>query len=269
MKFAELARCSCLRTAFSSVSSAARHRAKIPARMKAAFFVFCLALLTGCSSGGTIDRLEVSFQPQPLQPSTVPRSGVVFLGDSIFGGWDLNAEFHGQGYINGGMFGYRTDQLLALLPDVLSGQKVCHGLQGDPNFPLTCVQLSQPPAKIVLFAGWNDMIQSIREDMIVLNLRTIVDQAHAQGVEVVLCVPYRWDSAHLVSWMQPFTPTSAVFPYSATELPLDSDLRATQSTPLADFDSALFGQSAYTVDGLHPDSAGHAAMHNALVGLLQ
>jgi hypothetical protein len=237
--------------------------------MKAAIFVFGLGLLTSCGGTGTVSRLETSFQPQPLQPSTVPRSGVVFLGDSIFGAWDLGAEFQGKGYVNGGMFGFRTDQLLALLPDLLSGDKVCHGLEGDANFPLTCARLSQPPAKIVLFAGWNDMIQSVGEDNIIFNLRTIVDRAHAQGVEVVLCVPYRWDSAHLASWMQPFTPTSTVFPYSPTELALDSDLRATQFTQLADFDAALFGQAAYTSDGLHPDSTGHAALHNALAALLQ
>src|SRR5262249_34641773 len=197
-------------------SSTWRHQrhAKIPATMKAAVLVLGLTLLTSCGGGGTVGTLQLSFQPQGLQPPTVLRSGVVFLGDSIFGGWDLDAEFPGRGYVNGGMFGFRTDQLLALLPEVLSGKKVCHGLEGNSDFPLSCAQLSQPPATIVLFAGWNDMIQSVPEDVIVFNLRTIVDRAHAQGVEVVLCVPYRWDSSHLAPWMQPFTPTAALFPYS-------------------------------------------------------
>src|SRR5262249_401373 len=165
---------------------AAQRHAKIPATMKAAVLVLGLTLLTSCGGGGTVGTLQLSFQPQALQPPRVLRSGVVFLGDSIFGGWDLAAEFPGQGYVNGGMFGFRTDQLLALLPEVLSGKKVCHGLEGNSDFPLTCAQLSQPPATIVLFAGWNDMIQSVPEDVIVFNLRTIVDRAHAQGVEVVL-----------------------------------------------------------------------------------
>src|SRR5579864_9146589 len=99
-----------------------------------------LFLLVGC--GGS----------QPPQPS------VIFFGDSIFGAWDLQNYFPGKGYVNGGMFGYRTDQLKALLPDVLSGNKVCHGLDGNSTFPLTCVSVT-PPKTIVIMAGWNNLFQ--------------------------------------------------------------------------------------------------------------
>jgi hypothetical protein len=86
--------------------------------------IILLLLLLGCG-GGT--------RPGPPQPSTI------FFGDSIFGAWNLDTYFPGKGYVNGGMFGYRTDQMKAILPDVLSGNKVCHGLDGDATFPLSCV----------------------------------------------------------------------------------------------------------------------------------
>jgi hypothetical protein len=156
-------------------------------QMKATIFVLCL-LLAGCD-GATHNIPQskaVAFQPQALKPSPY-----LPVGRSVPWGFDLpplglGTDFPGKGYVNGGMFGYRSDQLLPLLPDVLSGKKVCHGLEGNPDYPLTCVQLTQPPAKIVLFAGWNDMIQSTPAETIVFNLRTIVDQAHAQGAEVLL-----------------------------------------------------------------------------------
>jgi lysophospholipase L1-like esterase len=233
-----------------------------------ATFVLLLISLVGC--GGSMSTPKAPTfagapQPQPLQPPTVPRSGVVFLGDSITGRWDLDSFFPGKGYINGGMFGYRTDQLRALLPDVLSGKQVCHGLDGDPQFPLVCTSLPKPPATIVLFAGWNDLTQA-RDDHTLADLRGIIDTAHGQGVRVILCSLYRWDSAHLASWMQPFSPTTTPpFPYSADLLPLDDGIDSTQGTDIVDLYVTFFGQSDYTIDGLHLNSTGYAEMHDALI----
>lgn len=103
-----------------------------------------LLLLVGC--GGSIQH------PQPPQPS------VIFFGDSIFGAWNLETYFPGKEYVNGGRFGYRTDQLTTILPDVLSGHKVCHGLDGDITFPLSCVSVT-PPKTIVIMAAWNNFLQ--------------------------------------------------------------------------------------------------------------
>ena len=111
-----------------------------------------LFVLVGC--GGSVQHNP---QSQP-RPQSAP---VVFFGDSIFGRMDLNAYFPGADYVNGGMFGYRTDQLKAILPDVLSGNKVCHGLDGNSDFPLTCASI-QPPKTIVILAGWNDFFRATR-----------------------------------------------------------------------------------------------------------
>jgi hypothetical protein len=97
--------------------------------MKITIFALLL-LLVGC--GGSVHRI------QPLAPS------VIFFGDSIFGAWNLETYFPGKEYVNGGMLGYRTDQLRAILPDVLSGNRVCHGLDGDSTFPLACAPVTPP-----------------------------------------------------------------------------------------------------------------------------
>ncbi len=56
------------------------------------------------------------------------------------------------------MLGYRTDQLRTIFPDVLSGDRVYHGLYGDSTFPLACVPVT-PLKTIVIMAGWNNLIQ--------------------------------------------------------------------------------------------------------------
>src|SRR6478735_3908515 len=87
-------------------------------------------LLIGC--GGSV-------KPQSsLHTSTVPRSGTVFVGDSIIGRWNLDTYFPGKGYVNAGWFGKRTDEILAVFPSILDGSRVCHGfdgIPGDPGFP--------------------------------------------------------------------------------------------------------------------------------------
>src|SRR5580698_9549013 len=108
--------------------------------MKSAFFAMALVSVVGC--GGNV---------QQAPSSSIPRSGVVFVGDSIFGRLITNTTFTSTGYVDGGMFGYRTDQLLALLPQVLSGNEVCHGLSGNNAFPLICAKVP-PPRAIVIYA---------------------------------------------------------------------------------------------------------------------
>ena len=115
--------------------------------MKTATVLLLLCALSGC--GG------ISHDPTFI----ANRTGVLVYGDSIIGKWDLDAYFPGKGYINGGHFGKRTDELLAALPDALSGKNVCSGYDGDANTPstLTCRPIP-PPATIVILAGWNVVV---------------------------------------------------------------------------------------------------------------
>jgi GDSL-like lipase/acylhydrolase family protein len=203
-------------------------------------------LLVGC--GGDTG-------PERPQPSTI------FFGDSIFGAWDLATYFPGKQYVNGGMFGYRTDQLKAILPDALSGNKVCHGLDGNPTFPLSCVQVT-PPKTIVIMAGWNNLFQGNSVNPID-DLQSMASMASAKGVRVIICTVYAYDPAHPAPWMAPTGAAPVTF-YDMWRIPLNNSLGLMRGVTLVDFSTLLQGQSDYTADGIHPNDSGYAQMRDLL-----
>jgi lysophospholipase L1-like esterase len=213
--------------------------------MKSAILALLL-LSIGC--GGTQ-------RPQPPQPS------VVFFGDSIFGAWNLDSFFPGKGYVNGGMFGYRTDQLKALLPDVLSGNKVCHGLDGNSSFPLTCVSVTAP-ATIVIMAGWNNFFQGNVGNP-ADDLQAMADMATAEGVKVIICTLYAYDPAHPTPWMVPTGDAPVTF-YDMWRIPLNNSIGQMRGVTFVDFSALFDGQSGYTLDGVHPNDSGYAEMRNLI-----
>jgi len=93
---------------------------------------------------------------------------VVFLGDSITDGWKLNEYFPEKPYINRGISGQTTPQMLIRMrPDVIAHK----------------------PAVMVLLAGTNDIAGNtgpMTNEMIEDNIRSIVDLARANGIKVVL-----------------------------------------------------------------------------------
>lgn len=205
-----------------------------------------LLLLVGC--GGTT-------RPQSPQPSTI------FFGDSIFGAWNLDGYFLGKQYVNGGMFGYRTDQLKALLPDVLSGNKVCHGLDGNSTFPLTCVSVT-PPKTIVIMAGWNNLFQDNFGNP-ADDLQSMAAMATAKGVKVIICTVYAYDPAHPAPWMLPTGDAPVTF-YDMWRTPLNNNIGLIPGVTVVDFSGLFNGQSDYTVDGIHPNDSGYAQMRDLL-----
>jgi lysophospholipase L1-like esterase len=200
---------------------------------------------------------------------------VVFVGDSVTGAWNLSNSFPGTNAVNGGIFGYRTDQLLALLPDILTGKKICHGFPPigfgtpDPNFPFTCTSLSKRPDKVFIFLGWNNLFQASTEEA-PAKMQAAADDIDAMvflcqqaGVQVAISTLYRWDSAHLDSWMQPFTPDATLYPYNTPQQRFNAaivSISQARNVPLLDFDTVFVGQAGYTKDGVHPNSNGYQQM---------
>jgi lysophospholipase L1-like esterase len=93
---------------------------------------------------------------------------VVFMGDSITDGWKLDQYFPGRPYVNRGISGQTTPQmLLRFRPDVIDLK----------------------PKVVVILAGTNDIsgntgpttLTTIEE-----NLTSMVELAHANGINVVL-----------------------------------------------------------------------------------
>jgi lysophospholipase L1-like esterase len=97
-----------------------------------------------------------------LPPGTLPR--VVFLGDSITDSWRLNEYFTGRDFINRGIAGQTTLQMLARFrQDVLAIN----------------------PKVVVVLGGINDIAAGISEKQIEDNMATMGDLAKAHGIKVV------------------------------------------------------------------------------------
>ncbi|MGJ5820287.1 SGNH/GDSL hydrolase family protein [Paludibaculum fermentans] len=99
-----------------------------------------------------------------------PESGrVVFMGDSITDGWKLQQQFPGKPYVNRGISGQTTQQMLVrMYPDVIALK----------------------PAAMIVLAGTNDIARNtgpVTLGMITDNLRAMTVLAKASGIKVILC----------------------------------------------------------------------------------
>ncbi|MCB1018853.1 MAG: capsular biosynthesis protein [Bryobacterales bacterium] len=97
--------------------------------------------------------------------ATPEQQRVVFLGDSITDGWQLNQYFPGKPYLNRGISGQITGQMLGRLKaDVLD----------------------RKPRAVVLLGGTNDLARGVPIDAIQNNIAMIADLAAANDVAPVL-----------------------------------------------------------------------------------
>jgi hypothetical protein len=240
------------------------------------FAAVLLLTFSTIACGGSLPRIPIDPQPTPAatpspspSPTPVDRAGTVFVGDSLFGRMNLDAYFPGKGYINAGWFGKRTDEILAVFPQILNGSNVCHGYQNgnDPNWPFSCSSI-KPPAQIVLLIGWNDLTQATSPTTAANNIKQMLILAKAAGVKIFVCVPYEWDSAMPASWMQTWPACSDNYAYSNSLPVLINGIEqagVAESVPIINLQwlfrtGALTGgqcESGYTIDGLHPNDYGY------------
>src|SRR5678816_4915982 len=94
---------------------------------------------------------------------------VVFMGDSITDLWKLEESFPGQPYVNRGIGGQTTPQMLVrMYPDVIDLK----------------------PAAMVLLAGTNDIARNTgpaTAEMIQQNIMAMTELAQLHGMKVILC----------------------------------------------------------------------------------
>ncbi len=106
---------------------------------------------------------------EELKKIPAVRGRVVFMGDSITDGWRLEEYFPGQPYVNRGISGQTTPQMLVrMYPDVIELK----------------------PAAMVLLAGTNDIARNTgpsTAEMIQQNIMAITDLAQHNGIKVLLC----------------------------------------------------------------------------------
>src|SRR6202051_4824031 len=167
-------------------------------------------------------------------------SRIVFLGDSITDNWNLSDSFPGKPYVNRGIGGQTTPQILL-------------------RFRQDVIALK--PKAVVILAGTNDIAENtgpITLEAIEDNLISMVELAQRNGIRVVLCsvlpvARYPWRPEiqsiekiqSLNRWMKNYaSQTGAEF---------------------LDYYSAMVDQKSglkdeLGTDGLHPNHAGYAVM---------
>jgi lysophospholipase L1-like esterase len=106
---------------------------------------------------------------EALTKEPAPPGRVVFFGDSITDGWKLDQFFPGKPYVNRGIGGQTTAQMLVrMFPDVIDLK----------------------PAAIILLAGTNDIARNNGPqtfDQITQNIQAITELAQLHGIKVILC----------------------------------------------------------------------------------
>lgn len=230
------------------------------------FLLLIAACITLTSCGGQVNSPSV---PQQKFVPCVNCFGTVFVGDSIFGRLSTNNNFINAGYIDAGVFGQRTDEMLSRLSEIISGQNVCHGFippSGQSNtsgFPYECVTLTQQPKEIVIMGGWNNFFQNNPGNTALSDIKQMVSMAQAKGIKVVVCTLYAYDTAHPASWMVP-TGNAPVTFYDMWRIPLNQGIENIPSATVVDISNVFSGQSGYTIDGVHPTDAGNNEMLTAI-----
>lgn len=171
---------------------------------------------------------------------------VVFMGDSITDGWALAEAFPGRPYVNRGISGQTTAQMLVrMYPDVVALQ----------------------PAAMVLLAGTNDIAANNGPqtlDMIKHNVMAMVELAQAHHIQVILCA------------LTPISGKQSENRPPADILKLNAWLKeyaAKNKIAYVDYHAAVVDaqgefRSGYSDDGLHPNARGYQLMKAAVLTAL-
>jgi len=197
---------------------------------------------------------------EELRKQPVNAKRVVFLGDSITDFWNLEGSFPGKPYVNRGIGGQTTPQMLVrMYPDVIELK----------------------PAALVILAGTNDIAQNTGPEtalMVEQNLMAITELAQKHGIRVVLCsvtpisdyadMPPDWGGAPATAGATRSKIIQSSQRPPAQILKLNEWLKkyaASVGAEYADYFSVLVDGSGMlkenlSGDGLHPNARGYALM---------
>ena len=180
-----------------------------------------------------------------MGPPQVGKSRVVFLGDSITDGWRLNEYFPDRDFINRGISGQITDQMLARMkPDVMDLQ----------------------PAAVLILAGTNDIARGIPLSTIESNFSLICDLADYSKIKVILATvlpvsDYHKEAAHPNYEMTRFRPPSQIRELNSWMQTFCGQRSYTFLDYYSDMvDASGQMKSELADDGLHPNGAGYRVM---------
>jgi lysophospholipase L1-like esterase len=193
---------------------------------------------------------------QALMKQPVEAGRVVFLGDSITDGYRLDEAFPGKPYINRGISGQTTAQMLVrFYPDVLALK----------------------PAGLILLAGTNDIARNNGPqtlEMIQHNIMAMTELAQGHDVKVILCAVLPISDRTMIpaggrgGGAVPHPPIQSVQRPPADVQSFNAWLKRYAGEKGADYadyyaatvDGQGFLREGYTNDGLHPNAQGYTLM---------
>jgi len=169
---------------------------------------------------------------------------VVFMGDSITAQWELASSFPGRPYINRGIGGQTTSQMLIrIFPDVI-----------DLN-----------PAAMILLPGNNDIARNTGPStptMVEENIEAMTELARAHGIKVILCsVTPIGDFGPAPEVLREQRPTADIRKINQWM----KDYAARANVTYVDYFTALSDATGllkkeFSTDGLHPNPEGRKLM---------
>ena len=175
-------------------------------------------------------------------PSKLPR--VVFLGDSITEGWRLNEYFTGRDFVNRGIGGQTTLQMIA-------------------RFRQDVAALN--PKAVVVLGGTNDIATGVPANQVEENLATLGDLAKAHGIRAAFASILPVNDYHKDA--DPHYEMTPSHP-PATISAINNWLRAycqSQGFVYIDYSAVMVDSSGHmqadlSDDGLHPNAKGYRVM---------
>jgi len=242
---------------------------------------------TNCCLAGTAQTLADQLQDwnqlsryyaanQELKAQPADPKRVVFMGDSITDFWRLAESFPGRSFVNRGISGQTTAQMLVrMFPDVIDLK----------------------PAAMVILAGTNDIARNAGPqtlEMVEENLMAMTELAQAHNIKVILCA--------LTPISDNATPPpaaagrggAAVTPAGRGGAPAPPRRKQSEQRPPTDIlklnawmkdyaaktrsafvdyyavtvDAAGFFRAGFTNDGLHPNTEGYGLMAPAVLAAI-
>lgn len=176
-----------------------------------------------------------------LLPLESGQNRIVFMGDSITEGWPFLELFAGKPYVNRGISGQTTPQMLI-------------------RFRADVIALK--PSVVVIMAGINDIAGNTGPstlEMITDNIFSMAELAKANNIKVILC-------SVLPAFDFPWRPGSFPAEKVVTLNKMIKKYADTNGILYLDYYSAMVNDqkglnAAYSGDGVHPNKTGYEVMN--------
>ena len=179
---------------------------------------------------------------EALKKEAVPAGRVVFFGDSITDGWKLDQYFPGKPYVNRGIGGQTTAQMIVrMFPDVINLK----------------------PAALIVLAGTNDIAGNNGPqtfEQITQNLEAITELAQGHKIKMILCalLPTSDYTARKQLGHRPLADIVKLDAWIKSYAARTGATYCDYYTATADGKGLL--KDGFSGDGLHPNAKGYELM---------